>query len=226
MRRGAAAFKSRPRRGETCLIVAMLNPMPLRAHPLLFEFEILSSENLDYIPMCIRFNLDRCGIRITLAQWQALPHAERVELTRYPVADSDAAAERFARALTVQLAATDAGVPAVAAPITGASAAGSPALEALATGSPATGSPAAEAPAAEAPAAPPESPDLAWSCTTQVPAALLRQYALHHLPPISEPVWAQLSEFQRYVLNKLSRRATANHDFLPALREFGLAAAD
>jgi len=170
------------RRGKTRLIVAMLNPMPLRAHPLLFEFEILSSENLGFIPMCIRFNLDRCGIRITLAQWQALPHAERVEFTRYPLADSDAAAQTFAHALAARLAAADLGAPAAAA----------------------------------------DAPDLAWTRTTQVPAGLLQQYALHHLAPITEPVWGHLPEFQRYVLNKLSRRATANHDFLAALREFGL----
>ena len=35
--------------------------------------------------------------------------------------------------------------------------------------------------------------------------------------------WAQLAPFRRYVLAKLSRKPEANHDFVPAMREFGLA---
>jgi len=44
---------------------------------------------------------------------------------------------------------------------------------------------------------------------------------LHGVTTPSDSDWARLAEFQRYVLVKLSRRSTANHDFLSALREFG-----
>jgi len=37
--------------------------------------------------------------------------------------------------------------------------------------------------------------------------------------------WRRLAPFQRYVLVKLSRKPKLNHDFVPAMREFGLTAA-
>lgn len=40
--------------------------MGLSDAPLLFDFELDSSENLTYIPMIVRFNLDRFGLRISL----------------------------------------------------------------------------------------------------------------------------------------------------------------
>lgn len=156
--------------------------MTLHTSPLLFEFEIKSSENLTYIPMCVRFNLDRCRIRLTLLQWQVLPHAERGELTAYPLTGACDAVGGFATVLAERLAAAEAGVLV-----------------------PAT-----------------DAPDDTWTRTDQVPAGLLRQCELHHLAPIAGPAWDGLPAFQRYVLVKLSRRTTANHDFLSALREFGL----
>ena len=36
--------------------------------------------------------------------------------------------------------------------------------------------------------------------------------------------WARLDPFQRYVLAKLSRKPEGNHDFIPAMTEFGIAA--
>ena len=41
--------------------------------PRLFDFEVESSENLRFIPLSVRFNLDRFGLRISLDQWQMLP---------------------------------------------------------------------------------------------------------------------------------------------------------
>ena len=166
------------------LIVAKLNPMPLHAQPQIFEFEIASSENLSYIPMCIRFNLDRCELRLTLAQWQALPYRERLEFTTYPLLGSGDSVDGFVQALAERLAGAGAGEL---------------------------------APMAEA-------PDMAWACTEHAPSALLRQCVLHRLAPIGDSVWGHLPEFQRYVLSKLSRRNSANHDFLAAVREFGLSA--
>src|SRR6202000_1794271 len=66
--------------------------MGLNEAPLLFNFEVESSENFTYIPMSVRFNLDRFGLRITLAQWQLLPLEDRKLLARFPV-DEDAQIE-------------------------------------------------------------------------------------------------------------------------------------
>ncbi|NIF65086.1 hypothetical protein F3J11_20760 [Burkholderia sp. Cy-647] len=57
------------------------------------------------------------------------------------------------------------------------------------------------------------------------PAALAAQCALAALPVPSPAQWAALGGFERYVLAKLSRKPKLNHDFVPAMREFGLAGA-
>ncbi|MGA7815113.1 nitrate reductase associated protein, partial [Caballeronia sp.] len=59
--------------------------MALYDAPRLFRFEIESSENLRFIPLAVRFNLDRFGRRITLDQWQQLPLDDRELLARFPV---------------------------------------------------------------------------------------------------------------------------------------------
>jgi hypothetical protein len=59
--------------------------MALYDAPRLFRFEIESSENLRFIPLAVRFNLDRFGQRITLDQWQQLPLDDRELLARFPV---------------------------------------------------------------------------------------------------------------------------------------------
>src|ERR1700761_9767431 len=59
--------------------------MGLNEAPLLFDFEVASSENFTFIPMSVRFNLDRFGLRITLEQWQQLPLEDRKLLARFPV---------------------------------------------------------------------------------------------------------------------------------------------
>lgn len=59
-----------------------------------FGFEVESSDNLRFIPLAVRFNLDRFGMRITLDQWQQLPYDDRVLLARFPVED-DAALEEM-----------------------------------------------------------------------------------------------------------------------------------
>ncbi len=66
--------------------------MGLNEAPLLFNFEVESSENFTYIPMSVRFNLDRFGLRISLDQWQSLPLEDRKLLARFPV-DEDAQIE-------------------------------------------------------------------------------------------------------------------------------------
>ena len=73
--------------------------MGLNEAPLLFDFEVQSSENFTYIPMSVRFNLDRFGLRISLAQWQMLPLEDRKLLARFPVADDAEIEPNFDHAL-------------------------------------------------------------------------------------------------------------------------------
>jgi hypothetical protein len=73
--------------------------MGLNEAPLLFDFEVASSENFTYIPMSVRFNLDRFGLRITLAQWQQLPVEDRKLLARFPVEEDTQIEPNFDHAL-------------------------------------------------------------------------------------------------------------------------------
>ena len=157
--------------------------MGLHETPLMFDFERVSSENLTYMPMSVRFNLDRFGLRISLAQWQMLPHADRVLLARFPVTDDDTAIEpNFDHAL-FEMMRTHANVE-------------------------------------------PEwftpEPAPAWRNADAVPAGVIHQSEIAGVPAPAPARWAQLDPFKRYVLAKLSRKPEGNHDFLPAMREFGL----
>jgi hypothetical protein len=68
--------------------------------PFLFDFEVASTEDLAYIPMAVRFNLDRAGLRISLAQWQALSQDTRVALASIvPDAADEADSDAFTLAL-------------------------------------------------------------------------------------------------------------------------------
>ncbi|AOK30563.1 MULTISPECIES: nitrate reductase associated protein [Burkholderia] len=158
--------------------------MGLSNAPLLFNFEVVSSQGLTYIPMIVRFNLDRFGLRISLEQWQRLPIEDRKLLARFP-ADEDVAIEpNFDHAL----------------------------FEMLRT----------HASVEPSWFQPEEHP--AWRNADAVPDALVAQSALAGLPAPSAAQWSALTPFQRYVLTKLSRKPKLNHDFIPAMREFGLAA--
>ncbi|MDE1179583.1 nitrate reductase associated protein [Paraburkholderia sp.] len=157
--------------------------MALNEAPLLFNFEVESSENFTFIPMSVRFNLDRFGLRISLAQWQMLPLEDRKLLARFPVDDATDIEPNFDHALFEMLR-THANVE-------------------------------------------PEwfSPDEApaWRNADAVPPGIANQAALAALTAPGVAQWSRLSPFQRYVLAKLSRKPDANHDFIPAMREFGLA---
>ncbi|HDR9486172.1 MULTISPECIES: nitrate reductase associated protein [Burkholderia] len=158
--------------------------MGLSDAPLLFNFEHDSSENLTYIPMIVRFNLDRFGLRISLEQWQLLPLEDRKLLARFP-ADEDTAIEpNFDHAL----------------------------FEMLRT----------HADLEPSWFQPDEQPT--WRATDIVPESLVQQSALAGLMAPELAQWQRLAPFQRYVLVKLSRKPKLNHDFLPAMREFGLTA--
>ena len=157
--------------------------MGLTDKPLLFDFEVQSSENFTFIPMSVRFNLDRFGLRISLAQWQMLPLEDRKLLTRFPVEDDAEIEPNFDHAL----------------------------FEMLRT----------HADVAPEWFTPDASP--AWLRTDAVPDGLLRQAQLAGLAAPEPAQWSALAPFKRYVLAKLSRKPEANHDFIPAMKEFGLA---
>ncbi|HTH75906.1 MAG TPA: nitrate reductase associated protein [Trinickia sp.] len=157
--------------------------MGLHETPLMFDFELVSSEDLTYMPMSVRFNLDRFGLRISLAQWQLLPHADRALLARFPVDDDVAIEPNFDHAL-FEMMRTHANVE------------------------PEWFSPEA---------------DPAWRDAGAVPDALVRHSRLAGLAAPSPERWGQLDPFKRYVLAKLTRKSEVSHDFLPAMREFGLA---
>lgn len=55
----------------------------------LFNFEQSGGYPLRRIPMIIRFRLDLCGLRISLAAWQALSREEREELVAMAAASED-----------------------------------------------------------------------------------------------------------------------------------------
>ena len=154
--------------------------MGLSDAPLLFAFEHASSENFTYIPMIVRFNLDRFGLRISLEQWQLLPLEDRKLLARFP-ADEDTAIGNFDHALFEMLRThADLVVPA--------GRAADPACHRHRAGVARAAERAGRADGARA------------------------------------AQWQRLAPFQRYVLVKLSRKPKLNHDFLPAMREFGLTA--
>jgi hypothetical protein len=157
--------------------------MPLLDTPLLLDFEVKSSENLTFIPLAVRYNLDRFGMRISLSQWQALPHADRALLARFPLDDDPQVEQRFDQALAEML-------------------------------------------RTHLNAEPEEfEPDMlrAWQRIDAVPDALMQHCGLAGIAPPSVAAWAALPEFRRYVLAKLSRKPSTNHDFVPAMKSFGLA---
>jgi len=53
-------------------------------HPRLFGFESELEASLTYIPMAVRFKLDKCGIKLSLGAWQQLPEDRRREFLRAP----------------------------------------------------------------------------------------------------------------------------------------------
>ncbi len=69
----------------------------------LFGFEVESSDNLRFIPLAVRFNMDRFSKRISLEQWQMLPYDDRVLLARFPLDDEAGLEKNFDLALDEML---------------------------------------------------------------------------------------------------------------------------
>jgi hypothetical protein len=53
----------------------------------LFGFESEMEASLTYIPIAVRFKLDKCGIKLSLAQWNQLPESVRRKLLKAPCAN-------------------------------------------------------------------------------------------------------------------------------------------
>ena len=51
-------------------------------HARLFGFESELEARLTYIPLAVRFKLDKCGVKLSLDQWQQLPEGNRRALLR------------------------------------------------------------------------------------------------------------------------------------------------
>lgn len=151
-------------------------------NPHFFKFEADFTDSLRCIPMCVRMNLDTCGIKLKLAQWTAFTPEERQQLVTLPcTADLDIQAYRQRlKDLIWERTQTQA----------------------------------KELPIDDHPA---------WLNTGSIPTALQEKAQAHDVAVTLEQ-WQALTSLQRFALIKLSRPSHESHNFLPALREFGLIA--
>ncbi len=162
--------------------------MTSQQQPQLFAFEQISSENFAYIPLSVRFHLDRTGLRISLEDWQQLPLDKRIALSSYRVDDSlhgGDATDDFTAQLTDWM----------------------------------------QTYVGHLPESRPPPASLPGDALEYVADGVLAQCEWAALAPVSLDDWRHLRRFQRYALAKLSRKPKANHDFIPAMKEFGLAQA-
>ena len=150
--------------------------------PEIFDFELDFAGALYCIPMVVRRKLDRCGIKVSLKQWNRFALEEREQLvaqgceTREEI---DAYASGVARLIETRT--------------------------------------------PDAPQFMDKDLGLEWNDSANVPSRLV-EYAnnLEVFPPTLEQ-WAALTPLQRFALFKLTRPGHSNDNFLPAMREFGLA---
>jgi hypothetical protein len=56
-------------------------------YPGIFAFELAFDGTLRCIPMSVRMNLDKTGIKLSLKQWNKLPPTERRQLVERPSDD-------------------------------------------------------------------------------------------------------------------------------------------
>ncbi len=64
-----------------------------------------------------------------------------------------------------------------------------------------------------------------WQDLAHIPEQVADKFQSHSLPLLVQQ-WASLSELQRFALIKLSRSSHENNNFMPAVKEFGLAVLD
>jgi hypothetical protein len=145
-----------------------------------FQFEQDFVATLRCIPMQVRLNLDTCGIKLKLDQWNHFTQADRQELLDRPCTDPIAIRDyrRWLQDLITER----------------------------------TGETAQEL--AIDPAPP-------WLDPTEIPPGVAAKAATVAFT-LHVDQWAKLQPLQRFALIKLSRSSHENHNFIPALREFGL----
>lgn len=172
--------------------------MTRQDRPQLFDFEVPSSENLSYIPLSVRFHLDRSGQRISLDDWQRLPYDARVTLASYAVEEGPGGGA---------IGAGEGGEGGAASDEADFAALLRAWMQEHVGRLPETGPPPASLPGED---------------RAGLPASVAAQCALAGLDVPGDDAWAALGRFQRYALAKLARKATLNHDFVPAMTEFRL----
>jgi len=74
--------------------------------PGLFAFEDGDYAELQWIPLGLRFKLDRCGLHLTLSSWRKMPMAERASLLERPC---DREEDRLSWAARLKIAAAASG---------------------------------------------------------------------------------------------------------------------
>ncbi len=146
----------------------------------LFQFEIEFADSLRCIPMQVRYNLDHCGIKLKLADWNRFTLPERQVLVT--LACEDAAAQQVYSTTLNELVAQHGG---------------------------------------DRPATLLIDPQPEWQITTAIPDSIEAMAQKANLALTVEQ-WAGLQPLQRFALIKLSRSNHENHNFVPALQEFGL----
>lgn len=77
-----------------------------------FDFESDMERSLALIPIAVRFKLDKCGIKLSLAQWQLLPYGNRLNLLQAKC-DSVAEIAQYRPALCRLIEATTGDAPTV-----------------------------------------------------------------------------------------------------------------
>lgn len=146
----------------------------------LFEFEVEFADSLRCIPMQVRYNLDHCGVKLKLVDWNRFTLTERTALVDLPC---DSAAEQQAYRDTLhQLVEHHGG---------------------------------------DRPASLPIDPHPDWQNVATIPDSV-QSMAQKAAITLTLEHWASLLPLQRFALIKLSRSNHENHNFVPALREFGL----
>jgi hypothetical protein len=146
----------------------------------LFGFEIEFADSLRCIPMQVRYNLDQCGIKLKLVDWNRFTLSERTALVNLPCEVDDE--QQVYRTRLYELVAQYGG---------------------------------------DRPASLPIDPHPDWQAVATIPASVQAMAQTADMA-LSLEQWASLLPLQRFALIKLSRSNHENHNFVPALQEFGL----
>jgi len=157
-----------------------------------FPADAEAMQSWRYIPMSVRFALDRAGVTIALSEWQALPLPARRQLV---AASLDSARDEDG---------------------------GGGGDDDDGGGFGALLDAAMRQHIGRAPAVLDAAPDASWRALDALPAAVLAQYAWAGLAPAPAEAWRRLPPLARYTLVKMSRKPRPNDAFTLALAELRL----